>query len=115
MIIRLFLKEFKVSNYCKAAFDGNKLIPKKTPRQEAHIFAEVYYTPKGWAVEFNPTNDSPIETWDPKHCKQLYGISSSIPEGIVREKNFNTPRAAQQWSTKRLREFGWEPEDDWHY
>jgi len=113
--IRLFFKEIKVNNYCQAEFKDETVIPKKTPRQVAHIFAEVYYTPKGWAVDLVFVDECPLDAWDSDHYDKLCGVDEAYPQGLIREKNFDTARAAQQWLTRRMKSQGWEPEDEWHY
>jgi len=115
MRIRLFYKEFQISNFVAADFKNGRATPKKkTPRQLAQIIAEVYYTPRGWRVEAHQLNEHPIYVWDETHSKKLYGITDALPDGDLREMNFKTLRGGMQFITKRLKGLGWKPEDDWH-
>jgi len=112
--IRVFSREFQVNNFVAATIRNNKVIPKKrTPRQIAQLIAEVCYTPRGWRIDLHQLNEFPIHVWDEEHTKKLYGITAANPDGSMRNANYLTMRAAMQAITRKLKQLGWEPEDEW--
>lgn len=77
----------------------------------AELIAEVYFTPMGYRAEIHFITS--MEVWDKEHADKVMGICQETPFGDLDRKNFETPTAAMQFVTRRLKKLGWDPVGRW--